>query len=87
MNGGLNQNVEFEGTTYHIQIENKEKQNSFEVRVYVEGMILFRKLHSYFEKIDGLTSQEEIQKNVEEELKKLFLITKVAIERGKIKKI
>jgi len=62
VNGGLNQNVEFEGTTYHIQIENKEKQNAFEVRVYVEGMILFRKLHSYFEKIDGLTSQEEIQK-------------------------
>ena len=86
MNFGLNQNMDFGGETYHIQIEDKEKQHSLEVRVYVEGKIIFQKLHSYEDAVMGLLNPKHIQVAVEEELKKLFFLTKAAIERGKIKK-
>lgn len=87
MNGGLNQNIEFDGITYHIQIENIEKHFSLQVRVYVEGMIIFNKLHSYKEKIDGVLSNYEQNQIIETEIKKLFFLTKAAIEKGKIKKL
>lgn len=85
MNIGLNQNVEINGQKYHIQIENKELKKTFEVRVYVQGRIIFQKHHSYQEVLEKSENKETTQNLVQEELKKLFFLTKVAIERGKIK--
>lgn len=84
MSYGLNQNIEFNGETYHIQIEEIEKKQALEVRVYVDGRIIFKKLHSYEEilKTSSLP-QDETRKN---EMLKLFYVTKAAIEKGKIKK-
>lgn len=86
MSLGLNQNVDINGETYHIQIEDKERNQSLEVRVYVEGRIIFHKHHSYQQALMGAKDKENSLIVVQEELKKLFCITKAAIERGKIKK-
>lgn len=84
MSYGLNQNIEFNGETYHIQIEEIEKKQALEVRVYVDGRIIFKKLHSYEETLKTSNlPQDETKKN---EMLKLFYVTKAAIEKGKIKK-
>ncbi|MFB3851472.1 MAG: hypothetical protein ACE14Q_06075 [Acidobacteriota bacterium] len=86
MSLGLNQNIDVNGETYHIQIEDKEKIQSLEVRVYIEGRIIFQKHHSYQQALAENTDKENPIAVVQEELKKLFCLTKAAIERGKIKK-
>ena len=86
MNFGINHNMEVGSDSYHIQIEDHEKEKSLEVRVYVEGRIVFQKTHSYETSILGLENSKHIQVAVNEELQKLFYLTKAAIERGKIKK-
>lgn len=86
MNFGINHNVDVGNESYHVQIEDHEKEKSLEVRVYVEGKIIFQKMHSYEISILGLENPKHIQVAIEEELKKLFYLTKAAIERGKIKK-
>jgi hypothetical protein len=86
MSLGLNQNVDINGETYHIQIEDKEQSRSLEVRVYVEGRIIFQKRHSYQMALEETKDKENPLVVVQEELKKLFCLTKAAIERGKIKK-
>lgn len=85
MSIGLNKNVNINGQTYHIQIEDKELKKTFEVRVYVQGRIIFQKHHSYQEALEKSENKEAVQNIVQEELKKLFFITKTGIERGKIK--
>ncbi len=86
MSLGLNQNVEINGETYHIQIEDKEKAKFLEVRVYIEGRIIFQKRHSYEHLLMDKGGGENSQSAVQEELKRLFCLTKAAIERGKIAK-
>lgn len=86
MSLGLNQNIDVNGETYHIQIEDKEKIQSLEVRVYIEGRIIFQKHHSYQQALAENTDKENPIAVMQEELKKLFCLTKAAIERGKIKK-
>ncbi|MCX7829770.1 MAG: hypothetical protein N2445_01725 [Acidobacteria bacterium] len=86
MSLGLNQNIDINGETYHIQIEDKEKNQSLEVRVYIEGRIIFQKHHSYQQALAENSNNESPQTIIQEELKKLFCLTKAAIERGKIKK-
>jgi hypothetical protein len=86
MNFGINHNLDLGSDSYHIQIEDHEKNKELEVRVYVEGQIIFQKLQSYEMAIMGLENPKHIEVAVKEELQKLFYLTKAAIERGKIKK-
>lgn len=86
MSLGLNKIVDIDGETYHIQIEDKEKNKLLEARVYVDGRIIFQKRHSYEKLLTEAKDTETFQCLLQEELKKLFCLISAAIQRGKITK-
>jgi len=82
---GVNKHLHFEGTDYHIQVEDLEDRASLEVRVYVGGTVLFHRRRSYAEEVKGLADHRERASAVQIEMGKLLQLVEEAVRRGRIR--
>jgi hypothetical protein len=81
---GVNDHFEFEGTDYHIQIEDISDAYSLEIRVYVGGAVLFQKRQPYEELIGDLPDSRDAEAVLQEEMAKLVKLVQAAIRKGRI---
>jgi len=78
---GFNTDIKFQGKVYHVQTEDKGKDNPiFESLVYVGGAILAAKRTSYAEELKRGITDEELASRLERQHK----IILAAIQKGKI---
>ena len=82
---GVNQNLTYEGATYHIQIEDVESSSSLEVRVYVEGRVLFQKRYPYEASTEDRGSEKALEASLRDQQEKLLKLLRAAILKGRIK--
>ena len=81
---GVNHHFEFEGTDYHIQIEDISDAYALEVRVYVGGAVLFQKRQPYEGLIMELPDTRDAEMVLQEEMAKLINLVQAAIRKGRI---
>jgi hypothetical protein len=82
---GVNTEIHHEGVDYHVQIEDLPEGAELEVRVYLQGRVVFQKRHSYQTAVEGLANPKHIEAAAQEELGKLLAVVKAAIQKGRIK--
>jgi len=81
---GYNTDIEFEGTTYHVQTEDKGRSNPhIESLVYARGEILFSKRTPYHD----LVEQEADAKTVASLMERQHRTLSEAIRRGRLHQI
>jgi hypothetical protein len=81
---GTNEHFAHEGTDYHIQVEDLDGSWELEVRVYVGGTIVFNKRQSYLKVVEGITAPGKAEMLIADEMRKLVVIIKAAIQKGRI---
>ena len=77
---GINTDIKFDGTIYHVQTE--EKEPLIETLVYLGGAILQKKSYDYIQKYGNSLSESEIRKLVEKQHKDML----VSIKNGLLAK-
>ena len=82
---GINENISFDAVPYHIQIEDVESNSSLEVRVYVEGRVLFQKRYPYDASATEFNSPREFEASLRSQQEKLLKLLSAAVLKGRIK--
>lgn len=82
---GINENIPFDGISYHIQIEDVESNSSLEVRVYVEGRVLFQKRYPYDRSATEFENPREFEASLRDQQEKLLKLLRAAVLKGRIK--
>lgn len=82
---GVNRVVPHEGRDYHVQVEDLgEAQAAFEVRVYVEGTVLWRKRVPYADVLARALPRLEQEEALRALMEKTIHTVQAAIVKGKL---
>ena len=82
---GINTSYEFQGKSYHIQIEDLgEHQKNMEIRVYNQGHLVWQKRIPYQPNLLDIESPIELANGVKFQMDKLLATVKAGIDQGKI---
>ena len=65
-------------------MEDLDASWELEVRVYVGGTIVFSKRQSYLKAVEGLTGPGKVELVIGEEMRKLVVLVRAAIQKGRI---
>lgn len=82
---GINTSYEYENKPYHIQIEDLgEAKQSLEIRVYLQGSLIWQKRLPYAAGATDLSNQDRTAA-IRDQMGKLLATVKAGINQGKIK--
>ncbi len=82
---GVNRVYEYDGKQYHVQAEDLGlEQALFEVRVYVDGAVLWRKKVPYAEIVEKALPKNEQDEALNVFMEKTIHTVQAAISKGKI---
>lgn len=81
---GTNEHFPHDGKDFHIQVEDLDGSWELDVRVYVGGSIVFHKRHSYLKAVEGCTVPGQPEAVIAEEMRKLVVLVRAAIQKGRI---
>ena len=85
MIGAVNRVHEHAGKQYHVQAEDLgEQQASFEVRVFVDGAVLWRKRCPYAEIVERKLPRAEQDEALHGLMEKTLHTVEAAISKGKL---
>lgn len=83
---GINTSYEFQGKSFHIQIEDLgEEKQQLEIRVYHQGSLAWQKRLPYDDAVTSQTDSQERITAIRNQLNKLVAVVKAGIDQGKIK--
>jgi hypothetical protein len=81
----INRIYEHDGHTYHVQTEDLgTEEGCFEVRVFEQGGVLFRKRVAYGEILQKNLSREETDEQIHALMDKAVHTVQAAIAKGKL---